>query len=113
MIVTCSDNLQPDQSINNCYDVSGDNHAFACTVISYRKPFTDRESAKNDHLNLENAMRRRGYLFTPATGYITREGFKENLLTKLSELTAATTSFVMSISCHGKGERLVFSDGVR
>ena len=103
---------------DNCYDVSGENHFFECTVINYKKPLTNRLSAKHDHFNLESSMKSRGYLYTAATGktapeYITREDFKNELLTKLSQLTPATTSFVMSLSCHGDGDRLVFSDGKR
>ena len=108
------DNVIPDLSImDDCYDVSGDNHCFACTVVNYKKPFSDRQSAKNDQFNLENSMEPRGYLFTPCTGYVTLEGFKNDLLTKLSRLTTATTSFVLSLSCHGDGDRLIFSDGKR
>ena len=29
--------------VDNCYDVSGDNHCFACTVVYYKKPFADRK----------------------------------------------------------------------
>ena len=105
------DNVLPDLSImDNCYDVSGDNHCFACTVIYYKKPLDDRISAENDHFNLENSMTKRGYLFTPKAGYVTREDFKNELLTVLSQMTTSTTSFVLSISCHGEGDRLVFSD---
>ena len=108
------DNVLPDLSImDNCYDVSGDNHCFSCIVINYRKPFTDRLSAQNDHFNLENSMKRRGYLFSPATGYVSREDFKNELLTKLSRMTTNTTSFVLSLSCHGDENKLVFSDGRR
>ena len=108
------DNVLPDSTImDNCYDVSGDNHCFACTVVNYKKPHANRESAKNDQVNLEGAMQRRGFLFTPCTGHVTLEGFKNELLTKLSRMTAATTSFVLSISCHGDGDRLFFSNGKR
>ena len=112
MVSTCSGNFTPDSSrMDNCYDVSGDNHCFACTVINYEKPFSDRQSAKNDHINLENSMENRGYLFTPITGYVTLEEFKNELLTKLSRLNASTTSFVLSLSCHGDENKLLFSDG--
>ena len=112
LLPTCSGNVIPDSSImDNFYDVSGDNHCFACTVINYEKPFADRQSAKNDHLNLENSMKRRGYLFSPCTGYVTLEDFKNELLTKLDRMTPATTSFVMSLSCHGDENKLLFSDG--
>ena len=106
------DNVLPDLSImDDAYDVSGDNHCFACTVVNYKRPFADRQSAKNDQLNLEDSMRRRGYLFTPCTGYVTLEGFKNELITKLSRMTTATTSFVLSLSCHGDENKLAFSDG--
>ena len=112
MARTSSDSVISDPSLrDNCYDVSGENHFFAVTVIDYKNPLTDRLSAKNDNINLERSMKSRGYLFTAATGYITRENFKNELLTKLNQLTADTTSFVMSLSCHGDGDRLVFSDG--
>ena len=108
------DNVLPDLTImDNCYDVSGDNHGFACTVVNYKKPLADRQSAKNDEINLESSMKRRGYLFSSCTGYVTLEGFRNELLSKLSRMTTATTSFVLSISCHGDGDRLVFSDGKR
>ena len=114
MVLTFKDNAKPDSSItDNCYDVSGDNHCFACTVINYKKPYLDRESAKNDHLNLKNSMKRRGYLFTFSTGYVSMEDFKNELLTKLSRLSTNTTSFVLSLSCHGDENKLVFSDGKR
>ena len=91
------ENVQPDLTImDNCYDVSGDNHGFACTVVNY-KTLADRLLP----------------VFTPCTGYVTLEGFKNELLTKLSRMTIATTSFVLSLSCHGDGDRLIFSDGKR
>ena len=99
--------------VDNCYDVSGDNHCFACTVVYYKKPLADRQSAENDQVNLKNSMEPRGYQFTSCTGYVTLEGFKNELLTKLSGMTTATTSFVISLSCHGDGDRLLFSDGKR
>ena len=94
------------------YDISGDNHCFACTVVNY-KNLADRQSAKNDQSNLKKSMEARGYKFTPCTGYVTLEDFKNKLLTELSRMTTATTSFVVSLSCHGDSDRLVFSDGKR
>lgn len=106
------DNVLPDLSIvDNCYDVSGDNHILACTIIKYNEPLDDRISAVNDHNNLENSMKRRGYIFSPYWGTVTLEGFRNELLTKLSRISSNTTSFILSISCHGDGNKLVFSDG--
>ena len=73
----------------------------------------DRISAENDHINLESSMKRRGYIFSPCWGYVTLEDFKTELFTKLNQISTNTTSFVLSISCHGDDNKLVFSDGKR
>ena len=97
--------------VENSYDVTGDNHIFACTITNYNKPFDDRTGAENDHINLEKSMKRRGYIFSPCWGFVTLEDFKNELLTSLNRMNSSTTSFILSISCHGDDNKLAFSDG--
>ena len=108
------DNVVPDLTkVDNFYDVGGDNHCFVYTIVDYDDPFDDRQSAEYDHKNLEKSMTNRGYMFDYESGYVTLEGFKNQLSIKLSQITSNTTSFILTISCHGKDNKLIFSDGKR
>lgn len=97
--------------VGDAYDVSGDNHILACTIIKYEKKLSDRLSAENDHIYLETSMKRRGYIFSSCWGTVTLESFRTELFKKLGQISSNTTSFILSISCHGDGDKLVFSDG--
>ena len=99
---------------NNYYDVSGENHGLALTITEYEKPLTMRSSAIKDNYNLKFALEKRGFKMSLISGRVTSQDFKHKLSDVLQKIDPNTiTSFLLSISCHGEDDELIFSDKSR
>ena len=101
-------------SQDNYYDVSGENHGLALTITDYDKPLTMRSSAIKDNSNLKFALEKRGFEMSLVSGRVTPHDFKQKLSNTLQKIDSKKiTSFLLSISCHGEDDELLFSDKSR
>ena len=101
-------------SQNNYYDVSGENHCLALTITDYDKPLTMRPSAIKDNSNLEIALQKRGFMMNLISGRVTSNDFKQKLSSIIQQIDPKkVSSFLLSISCHGEDDELIFSDKSR
>ena len=100
--------------MNDYYDIAGDNHCFVSTITHYDKPLTMRLSAIKDNQNLEPALEKRGFKTNSISGRVTLRDFKQNVSSVLQKIDSNNvTSFLLSISCHGQDDELLFSDNSR
>ena len=101
-------------SPDNFYDVSGKNYGLALTITDYDKPLTMRSSAIKDNSNLKFALEKRGFEMSLISGRVTSHDFKQKLSNTLQKIDSKkVTSFLLSISCHGEDDELLFSEKSR